>query len=62
MKINLKNLRIDRGLTQQQLADDLGINQSIYARYESGKLEMNYKVMFKIAKYFNVTLDELLGR
>lgn len=57
-----KNLRLREKLTQKELADELRIPQSTIAKYEKGKLEANYKNLIKIADFFEVTIDFLLGR
>ena len=51
----LRNLRIQRGITQQKLAEDLDISQSAITAYETGRNEPNFAVIEKIAKYFGVS-------
>ena len=48
--------------TQQQVADYIGINRVAYTNYENDKREPDIKTLIKIADYFSVTLDELVGR
>lgn len=64
MEFNLifKELRLREGLTQKELAEELKIPQSTIAKYEKGQLEANYKNLIKIADFFEVTVDYLLGR
>ena len=57
----IKYLRIQLSLTQQQIADVLGIDRSNYSKYELGKLEVNNEMLVKLAKYFDVSTDYLLG-
>ncbi len=57
---NLKNLRIDNNLTQQGIADSLGISRSSYSSYETGVSEPNIEVLIKISNFFNCTIDDLL--
>jgi len=57
----LKELRTEKGLTQQQLANILKIDRSNYSKYELGKLEPNNDMLVTLAKYFQVTTDYLLG-
>lgn len=59
---NLKLLRKQRNLTQQQLANILNITQQAYANYEMGIREPNMETLLLIAKYFGVSLDYLYGR
>lgn len=58
----LKKLREERKLSQQQLADKLSINRSTYARYELGQTQPDYDTLRKIADFFEVSVDYLLGR
>lgn len=59
---NIRNLRIDRGLTQQQIADYLNIRQNTYSQYEIGVLNYPVEVLLKLADYYGVSVDYLLGR
>lgn len=56
----LKNLRIARGLSQAQVAEDLGIPQKTYCNYERNQREPNSTTLIKLGVYFGVTLDYLL--
>lgn len=58
----LRQLRKDAKRTQQQMADVLGITQQAYAAYENDKSSPPKDVLEKIADYFHVTTDYLLGR
>ena len=57
----LKMLRTNKNLTQQQLADRLGVAKSIVSYYESGDRFPSYDVLVKIARTFHVTTDYLLN-
>lgn len=57
----LKEIRIENGFTQQKIAEELGIKQQSYARYELGNGEPSLLTLIKIAKIFGVTTDYLLG-
>ncbi len=57
----LKSLRMTRGESQEDVAKALGISQSRYQTYESNKREPNSVLLIKIAKYFGVSTDYLLG-
>lgn len=57
----LKELRLDGGFTQQSIADELGIKQQSYARYELGNGEPSLQTLVKIAEIFDVSTDYLLG-
>lgn len=56
----LKTLRKGQKLTQQQLADRLGVAKSVVSYYESGDRFPSYDVLVKIARTFHVTTDFLL--
>jgi len=57
----VKELRRSLNMTQRQMADELGITERSYQRYES-KSNPNYETLLKLADYFNVSLDYLTGR
>lgn len=58
---NLKNLRLERGLTQIELSKNLNINRATYAHYETGRREPDIETLKLLADYFNVSVDYLLG-
>ena len=58
----LKALRIKKELPQLMVALDLGIARSTYACYETAKNEPDIFTLIKIADYFDVSLDYLVGR
>ena len=62
MDFQLKKLRKSRNISQLKLALDLNMNQNSISRYENGEREADYATLIKFADYFNVSLDELLGR
>ncbi|MFR0862559.1 MAG: helix-turn-helix domain-containing protein [Pseudoruminococcus massiliensis] len=57
----LKTLRIKKKLTQQQLADLLGLTKSVISAYENGLRYPAYDVLIIIARIFKVSTDFLLG-
>ncbi|MCM3291801.1 helix-turn-helix domain-containing protein [Paenibacillus sp. MER 180] len=57
----LKTLRRISNKNQNEVADELGINRSTYGGYESGQREPDFETLKKIAEYFKVTTDYLLG-
>ena len=59
--VRMRNLREDNDLTQQQIAVLLGTSQTMYARYERGANEMPIRHLIKLAKYYDVSKDYLLG-
>lgn len=59
--VRMRNLREDNDLTQQEIATMLGTSQTMYARYERGANEMPIRHLIKLAKYYDVSTDYLLG-
>lgn len=55
-------LRKEKNLSQKQVAEDLGISQALLSHYEKGIRECNLDFVVKVANYFEVTTDYLLGR
>ncbi|WP_028987646.1 helix-turn-helix domain-containing protein [Thermicanus aegyptius] len=58
----LKALRTKKKLTHQDMADFLGISRQAYGLYENGKREPDFHTLQKLADFFNVSTDYLLGR
>lgn len=58
----IRNLRIDRGYTQQQIADYLHIKQNTYSQYEIGVLNYPIESIMRLADFYGVSVDYLLGR
>lgn len=58
----LKLLRNEKNMSQQELADALGISKSSINMYERGERQSNFEVLETIADFFNVDIDYLLGR
>ena len=61
MENRIKNLREKRGLIQELLAAELGITQQMLSKYERDSSIIKFDVLKKLAEYFNVTTDYLLG-
>lgn len=59
---NIRNLRIDRGYTQKQIGEYLGISQNTYSQYEIGVLNYPVDVLMKLADLYDVSIDYLVGR
>lgn len=57
----LKRLRVEKGLSQQELADILKVNRATLGNWEIDRTSPGYTTLCKIAKYFNVTIDYLLN-
>lgn len=59
---NLKSARKKSGMTQQEVADAIGVVQSAYKNYEQGNREPKGEMLVKLADLYGVTTDYLLGR
>jgi len=59
--LRMAGARKARSLTQQQVADLLGIAQQSYAQYETGRARIQAAMLPKLAQHLGLTLDELLG-
>lgn len=57
----LEDLRIDADLTQQQVADILNCKREVYRRYEKGIRELPLSYAIKLANFYSVSLDYLVG-
>jgi len=57
---NVRYLREQRGLKQDQLKEFLGINRTTWSTYEVGRSEPSIGVLISISKFFGVSLDDLL--
>lgn len=58
---NLRKLRINKGISQQQLADVIGTSQQSINKYENHNVEPDICTLIKIADYFGTTIDFLVG-
>ncbi len=59
---NIRNLREDADKTQTEIAEYLNIKQTTYSKYELGKINVPIEMLIKIADYYDVSLDYLVGR
>lgn len=57
----MRDLREDSDRTQQMIAEILNMHRSVYRRYESGERETPAWVIVRLADYYNVSTDYLLG-
>ncbi|MBP5984231.1 MAG: helix-turn-helix transcriptional regulator [Fluviicola sp.] len=58
---NIKKIREDKGLKQQNIADLIAMHRSNYSRVETGDRDLSIEAINKIAKYFNMTIDQLVN-
>ena len=62
MNLRIRDLREDADLTQQQVAQILLYDQSLYSKYERGERELPLGLAVKLADFYHVSLDYLVGR
>ncbi len=62
MQLRIRDLREDRDLKQKQIADYLMCDQSLYSKYERGERALPLEYAEKLADYYGVSVDYLLGR
>lgn len=62
MKDRLKELRLERKLSQKQVAEYLGISTRAYSHYEIGDREPSISLLVKLCDLFEVTADYMIGR
>ena len=58
----IRQLREEKGMTQQQLADALGVNQSTVDRYEKGIIELRLTMAMWIISVLGCTMSQLTGQ
>lgn len=57
----IRDLREDRDLNQTKVAQMLGMSQTGYSKYETGENDIPTEVLIKLARYYNTSVDYLLG-
>ena len=57
----LRDMREDKDLPQRKLADLLNISQTTYSRYESGALDIPSAALIALARFYDTSIDYLLG-
>lgn len=62
VKLRIRELREDNDLTQKQISEYLICDQSLYSKYERGEREIPLSIIIKLADYYNVSIDYLVGR
>ena len=58
----LRELRVDRDLKQTDIAELLGIHQTVYSRYERGNQNIPLEHLLKLADFYQVSLDYIFER
>lgn len=57
----IRDLREDRDLNQTQVASMLGMSQTGYSKYETGENDIPTAILIKLARFYNTSIDYLLG-
>lgn len=60
-KDNLKELRLEKNLGQVELAKEIGVSKGVISLWENGLREPNMYSLILLAKYFKISIDELVG-
>ena len=60
--MRLKDIREDRDITQKQIADYLHIKQNTYSQYENGQRQIPIDMLIQLSKYYNTSIDYILGQ
>lgn len=60
-KDNLKELRLEKGLGQVELAKEIGVSKGVISLWENGLREPNMYSLILLAKFFKISIDELVG-
>ena len=60
-KDNLKELRLDKNMGQVELAKAIGVSKGVISLWENGLREPNMYSLILLAKFFNISIDELVG-
>lgn len=60
--MRLRDLREDNDITQNQIALMLNVKQNTYSQYENGKREVPINILWKLADFYDVSIDYLVGR
>ena len=62
MNLRIRDLREDADLTQKQISEIILCDQSLYSKYERGERALPLDLAVKLAEYYGVSLDYLVGR
>ena len=61
MRLKIRDVREDHDLTQQQVAQYLMCDQSLYSKYERGERDVPLNIMIKLARFYKTSIDYLVG-
>jgi len=61
MNERLRILRIEKGLSQKEVAESIGVTTSAYSNYEQGIREPSIEIIISLCKFFDISSDYLIG-
>ena len=61
MKLRIRDLREDNDLSQEKVSKYLMCDQSLYSKYERGEREIPLKLVVELARFYNVSIDYIVG-
>lgn len=61
MRLRIRDLREDHDLTQQQVAEYLMCDQSLYSKYEREERDVPLNIMIRLAQFYKTSIDYLVG-
>ncbi len=59
--ITIRKIREEKAVKQQEIADIIGMHRSNYSKIESGQRDISVEALDKIAKYFGMTIDQIIS-
>lgn len=59
---NLRKLRLNKSITQTELAQKLHLSRTAISNYENGKVQPSLDTLIKISEIFEITIDELIKK
>lgn len=59
--MNLKKIRMQKDITQREVADGLGCSATVYSRYETGERQPSIEMLLKLSEFFGVSIDYIVG-
>ncbi len=62
MYLRIKDMREDRDMTQKEISSISFCDQSLYSKYERGERDIPLSLIIKLADYYSVSIDYLVGR
>lgn len=59
--LRLKEIRVEKGINQQVVAEFLNVKQNTYSQYESGQRQIPIEALIKLAEFYDVSVDYILN-